>query len=188
MANGKDTYISPARAGASLAEMFAESKRAFGRNVGAATDWMGDVGQSSAIGRGIGGYGVPALAYYLGYTNPIGLAVMSLLGSWGGSEIGQQWEGPAPSLRSPDVLLGEQDVLSQEQDLERMLSSFDASQITDAISDMTQVFSLGGGKAYLKGLLSGGSEIDEIMKMYEEYQNIDPIYQTEPYEPDTYFG
>ena len=90
---------------------------------------------------------------------------MSLLGSWGGSEAGQQWEGPAPSLRSPDV-----------------------QQITDAISDMTQVFSLGGGKAYLKGLLSGGSEIDEIMKMYEESQNIDPIYKTEPYEPDTYFG
>ena len=31
-----------------------------------------------------------------------------------------------------------------------MLSSFDTQQITDAISDMTQVAVLGGGKEFLK--------------------------------------
>ena len=163
----ENTYISTARAQANLGEKFAESRSALGRNIGEVTDWMGDVGQSSAIGRGVGGYGLPLAAYLLGFTNPIGLAVMSLLGSWGGSEIGQWAEGEAPPFRTPDVLFGEQDILSQEQDLDLMLGSFDAQQITDAISDMTQVFSLGGGKGWLKGLLSGGSSLQDILNVDE---------------------
>ena len=151
MPNGKDTYISPARAGAKFAEQVAGSGRAFGKNLLDVSSWMGDVGQSSAIGRGIGGYGLP-LALKMAFPHislPL-LALSSLIGSWAGSEIGQRSEGEAPPIRTEDVLFGEQDILSQEQELETMLSSFDAQQITDAISDMTQVAVFGGGKEFLK--------------------------------------
>jgi hypothetical protein len=146
-----NTYISSAEASANFAELLDQSKRAFSKNLGKYGDWMGDVGTSSAIGRGIGAYGVP-MALKLAFPQislPL-LALSSLLGSWGGSEVGQQWEGPPPALRTPDILFGEQDISAQEQELETMLSAFDASQITDAISDMTNYFTLGGGKQFLK--------------------------------------
>ena len=148
-------YISPARSRALLGTQMTDSARKLRQNIKDYNEWQKGLGETTAKGRAWGGYGLPIASYLLGgamdqdwMQDPTILALLGGVGSYGGSKWAQGQYPDAPDIRTQDILFGEPALFEAEQEADIAASAFDASQWTDALQDMINIFRFMGPEDY----------------------------------------
>ena len=153
-------YISPARSRALLGTQMTDSTRKLRQNIKDYNEWQKGLGETTAKGRAWGGYGLPIASYLFGgllgedsewgdiLQDPTVLAALGGIGSYAGSEWAEGQYPDAPDIRTQDILFGEPALFEAEQEADLAASAFEASQWTDALQDMINIFRFTGSEDY----------------------------------------